>query len=123
MMGAAVLRHHIRKGREGPLAHVVIPLVGRFKGGTGSRHHLQAVVNETASKLKVEWWLERLNGELIRQGQRNGPACCDEEGNLAQASQYQETFFSFFDGNSTGTSRYNFGGCECWGGLWHRKVV
>ena len=95
MMGAAVLRHHIRKGREGPLAHVVIPLVGRFKGGTGSRHHLQAVVNETASKLKVEWWLERLNGELIRQGQRNGPACCDEEVNLAQASQYQETLVSF----------------------------
>ena len=36
-----------------------------------------------------------LNDELIRQGQRNGPAYCDEEGNLAQASQYQETFVNF----------------------------
>ena len=36
-----------------------------------------------------------MNDELIRQGQINGPACCDKEGNLAQASQYQETFVHF----------------------------
>ena len=65
---------------------MVITLMGRFKGETGSINHLQAIVNETASKLKVRWCLERLNDELIRKGQRNGPACCDEEGNLAQAS-------------------------------------
>ena len=53
MMGAAVLRHHIRKGREGPLARVVIPLIVRFKGELGIIHNLQAVVNETATKLKV----------------------------------------------------------------------
>ena len=39
MMDASLLHNHIGKGREGPLAHVVIPLVGRFKGETGSRHH------------------------------------------------------------------------------------
>ena len=32
---------------------------------------------------------------MIRKGNRNGPACCDEEGNLAQGLQYQETFFHF----------------------------
>ena len=36
-----------------------------------------------------------MNCELTRKGQRNGPACCDEEGNLAQASQYQEMFVHF----------------------------
>ena len=56
-MDAAGLRHHIGKGREGPLAHVLIPPMGRFKGETGSRHHLQDVVNKTASKLKVRWWM------------------------------------------------------------------
>ena len=55
MMYAAGLRHHIGKGREGHLDHVVIPLLGRFKGGTGIRHHLHAIVNKTASKLKVRW--------------------------------------------------------------------
>ena len=95
MMYAEGLRRHIGKVREGPLAYVVVPLMGRFKEETGSRHHLQAVVNETASKLKVGQWLDRLNNNFIRQGQRNGPVFCDEEGNLAQASQYQETFVHF----------------------------
>ena len=69
--------------------------MGRFKDQTGSINHLQAVVNETASKLKVRWCLERLKDELIRQGHRNGHACCDEELNLAQASQYQDKLVHF----------------------------
>ena len=95
MMDASGLQHHIGKGSKGTLDHVVITLVGRSKGGTGERHHLQAIFNKTDSKLKVRWWLERLNDELTRQVQRNGPACCYEEGNLAQALQYQETFVRF----------------------------
>ena len=47
---------------------MVIPLMGRCKGGTGSKHHLQAVFNETASKLKAMWGLDRLDDECIRQG-------------------------------------------------------
>ena len=74
MMDAAGLRHHIGKVREGPLARVLIPLMGRFKGGAGIRNHLQAVVTDTASRLKIMWWLEWFNDELIRKGQRNGPA-------------------------------------------------
>ena len=61
MIDAEGLRYHIGKGREVPLAHVIIPLVGMFKGLNGSRHHLQAIVNNTYSKLKVGWCLERLN--------------------------------------------------------------
>ena len=95
MGGAAVLQHHIGKGSGGPLSHVVITVMGRFKVETGIRHHLQSVVDETASKLKFRCWMERLNDEFIRQGQRNGTACCDEEGNFDQASQYQETFVRF----------------------------
>ena len=74
MMDEAGLQHHIQKGRKGPLDHLVICLMGMFKGETGRRQHLQAVANESASKLKVRWWLERLNDELNRQGHRNGPA-------------------------------------------------
>ena len=47
--------------------------MGRFNGGAVNRHHLQAVVNEIDSKLKVGWWLKMLNNELIRQVQKNGP--------------------------------------------------
>ena len=95
MMDASGLRHHIGKGREGTLAHAVIPLMGRFKGYTVRRHHLRYFINKTSSKLKVIWLVEILNDELIRQGQINSRACCDEEGNLDQASHYQETFVHF----------------------------
>ena len=74
VMDAEVLRHHIGKGREGPLNNVVIPLMGIFKGYTCRRHHIQVVVNKRASKLKVRCWMEMLNNELIRKGQINGPA-------------------------------------------------
>ena len=38
MMNAALLWYHIGKGRWGPLSHLVIPLVGIFKGETIIRH-------------------------------------------------------------------------------------
>ena len=95
MMDAAGLRHPFGKVRDRSLGHVVIPLMGRFKGKTGSRHNLQGVVNKKASKLKVRWWLESLNDYLISQGQINGLGCCDEEGNSDQDSQYQATFVHF----------------------------
>ena len=52
-MDVAGLQNQIGKGMEGPLYHVVIPLKGRFKERTEIRVHLQAVLNETASKLKI----------------------------------------------------------------------
>ena len=55
MMDAAVLRNQIDKGREGGLARVEIPLIGRVEGDTGSRHHLQAIINEIDSNLNVRW--------------------------------------------------------------------
>ena len=61
MMDAEGLWNHIGKLREVTLAHVVIPLIGIFRGDKGSRHHLQAVVKDTASKLKFILWLERLD--------------------------------------------------------------
>ena len=36
MIDVEGLWNHNGKGREGPLAHVVIPLMDRFKGGLGA---------------------------------------------------------------------------------------
>ena len=83
-MDAAGLWYQIGKGSKEPLANVVITFTGRFKGETVSIHHLQVVANNKASKLKVGWWLERLDDDLIRKGHRNVPPCCCEEGNLDQ---------------------------------------
>ena len=47
MMDASGSWHHIEKVRKGPLAHVVMPLVGRFKGENGGRHHLVICIINT----------------------------------------------------------------------------
>ena len=60
-MDAGWLKKHVGKVMEVTLAHVVIPLMGRYKGGTGSRHHQQAVVDRKSKKLNVGWWMESLN--------------------------------------------------------------
>ena len=49
----------------------MILLLG-FKVYIGGQYHLQAVVNNTESNLKVSWWLEILNGELGHNGYNNG---------------------------------------------------
>ena len=74
MMDTSGFCRHIGKLREGSLAHLVIPLIVIFKGGNVRRHHLQAVVNNTYSRLNVRWWLDKLNYKLIRELYRNGHA-------------------------------------------------
>ena len=45
MMNAVGVRHHITKGRYVRLVHVVIPLLGRFKGETDDKMHFIPAVN------------------------------------------------------------------------------
>ena len=49
------LIHHIGKVMYGPIVHVLIMLLGIFKGGAGIQHYLQAAVNDIESRLKVRW--------------------------------------------------------------------
>ena len=79
IMDASGSRYHIKKGREGPLSHIAVLLLGIFMGKNGSQNHLQAVFNTNASNIKVMWWLVSFNNELVRKGHENGPECCDEE--------------------------------------------
>ena len=61
------------KVRKVHLVNVVIHLMVRFKGETRIQHHLQSVMNKTALKINVRWWIETLNNEFISQVQINGP--------------------------------------------------
>ena len=69
----------------------MILLLG-FKVYIGGQYHLQAVVNNTESNLKVSWWLEILNGELGHNGYNNGSVWFVEEVKLYHKSQYKDTF-------------------------------
>ena len=62
--------------------HIVIPLMGRFKGKTGERNVLLALANETKSGLNVRVWVTRLIRLLIaeRKHETIGPAICNADG-------------------------------------------
>jgi hypothetical protein len=76
-----------RLGRD----HVVIPLLGRFKGEQNSRYHLAPLASITNSGLKVQRWVERLIQVREKEGRFQGPAFCDPLGQIAKAHVY-ETF-------------------------------
>jgi hypothetical protein len=54
------LRKYLLQSPELAQDHVIVPLLGRFKGETGERYHLTPLASETSSGLKVKEWLKRL---------------------------------------------------------------
>jgi len=86
------LRHGLEETRRYQRDHVVIPLLGRFKGEQNSRYHLSPLASETSSGLKVRSWVERLVEVRERVGQVRGPAFCDRNGEVASSFAYDAGF-------------------------------
>ena len=88
------LRTHIKDGKSADekTPHVVIPLLGRFKNEVGERLHLMLSVDVTKSGFKVRDWVERLVLTLWNEGKRDGPAICDSDGYVVEASRMNQEF-------------------------------
>ena len=83
LLEASELVRRIRDGRDIAIhPHVVIPLMGRFKGETGERNVLLVLANESANGLEMRKWVERLAMVLTKEGrmQTVGPAICNTNG-------------------------------------------
>lgn len=72
------------KGRDHRVPHIVIPLMGRFKGETGERNVLKPLVLTTKSGIQVGLWVDRLIKVLEAERKNDsgspGPAFCDQKG-------------------------------------------
>ena len=98
MVDLAGLRKYLDRGKdEGANSHVVVPLLGEFKGETGDRYHLMPVVSTTASGLRPRYWLELLVKVREEQGFTAGPAFCDEKGRCVKAKAYQTVFHDLLE--------------------------
>jgi len=84
------LRKHLEETQRHRRDHVVIPLLGRFKGEQNSRYHLAPLASVTSSGLRVQAWVERLVEVREKEGRIQGPAFCDERGRIARAHSYEE---------------------------------
>jgi hypothetical protein len=73
--------------------HVMVPLLGRFKGETGERWHLLPIVWKTRSGLEVGEWATRMRDSLHEQGRTHGFVFANSRGKQAKAAAYEPRFF------------------------------
>jgi hypothetical protein len=77
-----------RLGRD----HVVIPLLGRYKGEQNTCYHLSPMASITSSGIPIKRWIERLVQVRDQEGRTHGPAFCDKAGGIARAFEYEAGF-------------------------------
>jgi len=75
--------------------HVVISLLGRFKGEEGDRMHVFALANVTRSGIRIRAWLERVARLLQTERKTQCPAFCDEEGYMLSSSDIEGVFHPY----------------------------
>ena len=77
------------------LPHVVIPLIGKFKGEHIVDHHLINVANTTQSGLETRWWVEKLVSVCEEEDRFDGPAFATPAGALASSPDYNAVFLKY----------------------------
>ena len=81
-----------RNATEDSLPHVVVSLLGRFKGEDGDRMHVFALAAESGSGIKTRVLLERVVEIHEKERKEECPAFCDEEGFLLTEKFVEEEF-------------------------------
>ena len=74
------------------LPHVMVCLLGKFKGETGIDHHLITIANKTVSGLQPCWWIEKLVLVCEQERRVKGPAFATPDGELALSVDYNSMF-------------------------------
>jgi hypothetical protein len=69
-----------KTGSNGEISHVVVSLLGRFKGEGGDRMHVFPLASRTKSGIETRIWLERVVDILRSEKLENSPAFCFEDG-------------------------------------------
>ena len=94
MMEVTDLIRNVDRGKEDPdIPHVVIPLLGRFKGETGERSHLLLLVNKSNSGLPIRLWVERVVALLkLENHVEAGPVMCNKDGSQLSSHEVDEFF-------------------------------
>ena len=102
----AGLCKNLTRGREGVMPtnpmkkgtvldnapHVVLCLMGKFKGETGHRYHMIALASETMTGIQTRWWLEKLVVVKEIGGQISKPAFSDVNGRLIPSVEFNDLF-------------------------------
>lgn len=83
-----VKRRKDGRSDDSELDHVVVPLMGRFKGESGSRNFMMVLSSVTNSGIEIGRWVDLLSAllEMEGKGVNTGPGLCHEDGSLFNAA-------------------------------------
>jgi hypothetical protein len=109
MLDLNELRKHIELGKEGTLPkdpmkagmdlsqapHIIIPLLGEFKGELGYRYHLMSLASTTSLGIELRWWMEKLIEVRQEENCTTGPGFGHKDGSVALMREYNEILQSF----------------------------
>ena len=73
--------------------HIMVPLLGRFKGETRERWHLLPIVWKTWSGIEAGVWATRLKSSLVERVRLHGFVYSDKKGKQTKASTLEPRFY------------------------------
>ena len=80
---------HAPKGNDSTLPHIVLPLLGRFKGEKGEKHHLLPLAAVTESGLEPRKWGLRVISGYQHFGISSGPIWRNKKGKQGKISDWE----------------------------------
>jgi hypothetical protein len=103
------LRKHINLGKGGTLPkypmkagtdlsqapHIIIPLLGKFKGELGYKYHLMALASTTSSGIELICWMKKLIQVRQEENCTTGPGFGYKDGSVALMREYNKILQSF----------------------------
>jgi len=84
---------HWEDGGQAEIKHLVVPVLGRFKGETGETYHLLCTIDRTSHGLEPRKWVGRYMQILMSRGIQNGPLFQDVNEGRLRASYFEPQFF------------------------------
>jgi hypothetical protein len=111
MLELAALQRHIKIGRDGTLPpepikagidlstapHVIITLLGEFKGELDFKYHLMSLASTKSSGIELRWWLEKLIYVREEDGCISGPIFGHKDGSVAMMKEYDKILHHFLE--------------------------
>jgi hypothetical protein len=75
--------------------HVMVVLLGNFKGETGVHHHMVSLASTTMSGIPLRWWLEKLLEVRRDKGCNHGPEFGCADGSVSLLHEYDGILHHF----------------------------
>lgn len=90
MLDLKGLKQYLEQGRTETRPHVVVPLLGRFKGEDYQRWHILLAPNTTDSGFEPRKWIEWLVQARKAESKFKGPAFCDKDGDVQSQQPFND---------------------------------